>query len=127
MDRAAVKLGADSVLMQRYETAHSLDLHRCLNQFTRLRKLATACEPAIESQNEAVPAAEAANGAPPSEPIRNEPIAAGTNGQNTRSSNGIEHRNGADHDSGTTMNGDCSRSTEPGVADANSAAGAAVA
>jgi hypothetical protein len=105
---AAITCHDETVLMLRYESAHSMDLHRCLNQLAKLRKEASAHTPyaaaeaatsstiheAMAFQPE-IPSAEAqAAPAPqtPSEPLRNEPTEAETqvasNGHKTSSGEG---------------------------------------
>jgi hypothetical protein len=100
-NRASFDRCDEAILMQRYETAHSLDLHRCLGQLAKMRKAESAGEntPVVESQPVAEPAASPAT--PASAPIRNEPTAAGTNGQQKGSVSG----NGTKYESNSHSRG----------------------
>jgi hypothetical protein len=113
----------DAALMQRYETAHSLDLHRCLNQLAKLRKLDSRdARPAVADPATAPAAPLEIHSPPPASPVsncaapsptaaareagpasatavRNEPTAsgadAGTALHQTGSSNGTESPSGS--------------------------------
>jgi hypothetical protein len=100
-DRASFDAHHIAQLMQRYETAHSLDLHRCLSQLSKMRKLESASEGPAEAQiqPEAQPNLEPA--AAPSEPLRNEATTAATTNQKTVSVNGSIPVNGSNGHSDT--------------------------
>jgi hypothetical protein len=108
-NRASFDTLDDATLMRRYETAHSLDLHRCLGQLVKMRKLESACQPTPEAAIH--PAAEPA--AAPPEPIRNEPTAAGPNGQKTSSGDVNGAMNASNRHSRARRNGSHKRSRGP--------------